>query len=699
MSEEPETSQRSQSQESLLQENSAIVRVSEGRRLSRAQRRRELALRMGIDESELSWTQKLPGFLRRNPEETESKPVSVPKLPLLVALMVLLPSSAAVIAIALLLRLPSVPDCPNVFWPTASASLRLYCAELTANKDTLEDLLKAIALVNELPQDHPLRADINHKIGNWSQAILKLGEGAFQEGKIAEALALADKIPNNVPVYDQVQKQTKEWKSIWDDADKIYRTAEDWLRQEKWTNAFHETTKLLDVPNNYWATTKYNELTNRIQGARNDGNKLAKARTVGEDGSLDNLLKAIKLLEAIQPNSYLHEAAMKEIKNFANKILDIAYGRVQAGKWQEGLEIASKIPESAQLNEEVDDLGMMARTTSQITPNNVKSLEGAIALLKKLPENRPLYTKAQDLVNRWQEEVADIKTLESARRLAQGGGLNELRGAIQQLQTIPSSNPRGKEAQGELTKWTRQLELLEDQPYLQRADQLALGGNTVALEAAIREVRKIGSGRSLYQEAQNRIQSWTEKSQKMQDQPYLDQAVQLANNGNYDSAISAAQRITPGRFFYAEARQKIEKWEALLSSEQNLKNARQAASGGTPDALESAIMLASKVPVSSSLRWKADDAINEWSQQLLTLALQQSDGNLQNAIGILQKIPPGSSAYAQAQSKLQSWQASLNPPPVEKPRKEERIEAAPATTNTPNTSNSSNTSNSPNSSL
>jgi len=38
--------------------------------------------------------------------------------------------------------------------PMASASLRLHCAQVAANKQTVDDLLEAIALVQALPSNH-----------------------------------------------------------------------------------------------------------------------------------------------------------------------------------------------------------------------------------------------------------------------------------------------------------------------------------------------------------------------------------------------------------------------------------------------------------------------------------------------------------------------------------------------------------------
>ena len=62
-------------------------------------------------------------------------------------------------AIASLLNLSSQSNCSKMFWPTASANDRFFCALEAANKRTADDLLSAIELVNALPQDHPMRPE------------------------------------------------------------------------------------------------------------------------------------------------------------------------------------------------------------------------------------------------------------------------------------------------------------------------------------------------------------------------------------------------------------------------------------------------------------------------------------------------------------------------------------------------------------
>ena len=571
------------------------------------------------------------------------------------------------VAISSLLNLTAQSNCSKIFWPTASANDRLFCAQEAASKRTADDLLHAIELVNALPKDHPLRSRINGQIDRWSQDILRLGNSSFQEGKLDEAIAIARKVPQDVPAYATVQKQIEKWQSTWNDAEKIYRTAIDHLRKEEWTLAFREATLLLDSGNTFWESAKYEELIKAIQATKAEGNKLVKARNKASEGGLDNLVTGIKLAQGIDQKSYLYQAANKLIAEFSKKVMDLAQKRLQAGDWQQAISISNKIPESANFKEQVQDFNELAQATAQALTGSVDGLSKAIDLAQKLKDGRPLYKQAQDLVGRWQQEVADVKILDVANGLAAPGGVKDLRAAIAQLQTIPESNPRSLEARSQIGRLTRQIELLEDSPYLQRANDLATTGDPNSLEAAVAQASRIGQGRALYGEAQGKIQAWIERRQRLQDQPFLDRAQQLAASGNLAGAIDMARRIRSGRALYEQARSTIRTWEAQVQGEQGLQSARQVAQAGTADALETAISLASQVPQSSSLRSQASEAIDEWSQRILALGVEQSSSDLAGAIAILKKIPSGSRAFEQARSQIKVWQESLNPPAAESP--------------------------------
>jgi hypothetical protein len=572
------------------------------------------------------------------------------------------------IAVAMLLKLPAAPNCPSIFWPMASASVRLHCAQVAANKQTVDDLLEAIALVKALPNNHPLREEINRFLEQWSLEILNLGDTAFQAGKLQEAIAIARKIPEDVPAYQAVEKQIERWQSIWSEAEAIYQAAEAQLPKQRWHQAFMTAVQLLNINNEYWATTKYEELKNRIETARSDGNKLAKAQSLAKTGRVADLLAAIKLAESIGANSYIYKDAQEVIPEFGHKMLDLAQEALDRRDTSAAIAIANQIPESTKLQLEAQDLVTIAQAWQSAWIGTIPSLEAAIVIAQKIAAERPLYNKAQELVARWQVEIEDVAHLDRARNLAQQGTVADLTAAIAEAQLVPDTNPRSSEANQEVNRWRRQVETIEDRPFLDRAENLAILEDVTSLQAAITEASQITRGRALYREAQSKIWNWTRKIQRSQDQPYLAQARLLASSGNLTSAITAAQQIRPGRALSREAQAAINDWRGQIQARLNWQEARQLALQGTPEALVQAIRLARRVPTTSPLRVDVNLVIAQWSQQMLNIARSRGESDIPGGIAIARQIPRGTDAYQAAQEQIRVWEKFLAPKePISEP--------------------------------
>ncbi len=130
-------------------------------------------------------------------------------------------------------------------------------------------------------------------------------------------------------------------------------------------------------------------MTEAIQVTRAEGNKLVKARNKASEGGFDNLVTGIKLAQGVEQNSYLYQAANKLIAEFSKKIMDIAQKRLQAGDWQQAIAMANKIPESANLKEQVQDFNELANATSQALSGSVDGLSKAIEIAQKLNSAPP----------------------------------------------------------------------------------------------------------------------------------------------------------------------------------------------------------------------------------------------------------------------------------------------------------------------
>jgi hypothetical protein len=601
-------------------------------------------------------------------------------------------------------------SCLSVDWFWASASTRIYCAQAYADRRTGEDLLRAIALVNELPEKHFLRNTINEQINEWSEDLLTLTEETFQEGKLEEAIGIARQIPKNKDNQKLVATKIEKWQGIWAKGEEIYGQVEDRLRAADTHGAFNQAIRLTNIGNRYWASTKYEQLVNLIQVAQEDAIKLDKAYLLLRKGRLDEIGEAVKLAEEVDPKSYAHVEAQKLLDKAGNQLLELAKARIYKDDWQNIIEITNKLPNKFTSKPESQDLLNLATAMSKAEQGLRVDLESAITFAQKVESNRPLYDKAQRLIARWQLEIQAVARLEKARELAASGDLGSVLAAIAEARQVPSSNPRYSEAQSLIQSWEGQVQSSQDEPYLTRANQLANIGTVSSLRDAIGQASFIPPGRALYPEAQNQIRRWTNQLQKLEDTPYLTQAQSQADVGNYTAAIATAQQITPDRALYAqaqskirdwssqvqgsedrpylqqaqseadlgnlrnaiaiakqipsdralyvEAQRKIGAWQGEVQAQDNLQAAYQFSYNNTPDDLKKAIQTARKIPVSSLSGSEAQEAMNRWSSQLLTMAQEVATNDPQKAIALAQTIPPTADAYQSAQAQIQIWQGS-----------------------------------------
>jgi len=603
------------------------------------------------------------------PSKTEAKPTRwVKSWVWWTVILTLIPGTITLVALAMLLKLPSAPNCPKIFWPLASASVRLHCAQLAASKQTVNDLLQAIALVRELPPNHPLRGEIDQFLAEWSQDILQLADQSFQAGNLNEAIATARQIPQDMKASQLADEQIQKWQTIWSGAEQMYHDTEKELGQRHWQSAFMLAAKMLRVDNKYWASTKYDQLNQLITTAREDGDKLGKAENLAASGRADNILQAIQIAESIEQSSYLYKQAKDSIPTFGRKMLALAQSKMDKRDADGALEIAREIPEIAGLQTEINDFIALGEAKQSAWIGSISGLQEAISQAQQIDNSRAIYPQAQELIARWQLEIQDINQLEQARTLASQGSIDDLTAAIAEAQNIPAQNPRGKEARQEIEHWNGEIETIQDQPYLDRAQQMASSEDEISLQAAITEASQIRQGRALYPQARKQIRTWQSKIERIQDQPYLDQARTLADSGDLKDAITTAQPIaSSGRALSGEAQASIDGWQEQIRSQENWRKAREVAQASTPEALVEAMHLANQVSNQSNLRTDANIAIDQWSEQLLDIARSQGQSNMETGIEIAKLVPRHTAAYNDAQKQIQVWQQSLNPQPEPSP--------------------------------
>jgi len=578
-------------------------------------------------------------------------------------------TAAGSLAFVSLVRLPQALECPRVFWPLASASLRVYCAQAAADDKDHRGLLDAIVLVDSLPTDHPLRPMVDRNIRRWSTELMDVAEELFQDGQLEEALDTAERIPydrleclDGECPEDFMKRRSKRWRTTWEKAEKIFSDSEKALINQKWNKAAEVAALLLSVENRYWRTAKYEEISAQVQEVRGTNSVLAKAKGLADKGDANSVIEAVRLAASISPKSRLYPIAKGALARYGQQLMSLAEETLDNKDLSETLNILDNVPKQANLEKEVRDFRTIARAQSRTWTGRVSDIQSAISDVRKIGLDRPYYTKAQTLITRWQTDIKDLARLQKAEQLAASGNIPSLVAAISEASLIPETNPRYDDARAMISGWTATIQTQEDQPILDRAEQLSQSATAEGYQAAISEASRIGRGRALYDSAQSRTADWREKLQWLQDQPFLAQARALAASGNLPGAIASAQQIGSGRALYSEAQDAIRSWQSRVDSENSLITARgYAQDGWNPDSLLRAIEAADRVPVSSSLRYDANLEIATWSNRLLQIAIDQSNVDVYAAIDTARLVPSWTDAYGAAQARIDGWQALLQP--------------------------------------
>jgi hypothetical protein len=573
-------------------------------------------------------------------------------------------SGIGIVSAVSLFRIPNLPNCRAIFWLTASATTRLQCADAYAEQRTLDGYLDAIALVDALPADHPLRGEIDLQIEAWAEEILTLAEATFQAGQLSDAIAMVRRIPDQTSAAAAVGAQVGEWNQIWEQAETMYAASEQDLNALDFQEAFNKAIQLLQVGNDYWETVKFNELTTRITAAREDLNELGRAKRLAKQGTVKAMEEAIAIAKSIDSQSPVRPEAQTVLRQLGRDLIAMAEDALARRDAATASQFLDTIPSELEMQAETADMRTIIDASTLAWRGGITGLEGGIVRLQSISSDRPLYARAQTLMRRWQDEVQGRSQLEWARQLATPGTVADLQVAIAEAQQISRTNPAWDDAEAEIGRWRAQIQTTQDRPILMQADQLAQAGD---LSGAIAVARRVTTGRALYSEASDKINRWQGQIQRAEDGPILAQAQQLASSGQLQEAITVASRINDGRVLYGDAQADIRRWREQLQGQQNLQRAYLLAQRGNVDALVSAIRLAQAIPDSSAEKTEANQALTRWSWDIFRMAETEAQYSLQRAIDIAEKVPAQTEAYAEAQLKLREWRSRLDQSPGESP--------------------------------
>ncbi|MEX0272292.1 hypothetical protein AB3R30_24560 [Leptolyngbyaceae cyanobacterium UHCC 1019] len=343
-----------------------------------------------------------------------------------IGLIVLLPLGTGGLGIWLLSKMDDV-ECQTVWLsPLATESTRLYCAQVTADRRTATDLAEAIKLADSISLGHPLRQDGDRLIQQWSNLLLELGDAAFQNGKLEDAITLLESVPDSTKLHSSATQRIEQWRTTWKQAEDIFQKVQDAIATDDLVIAFAEARTLLKIDNEYWRTTRFQEVVNQIQTAKE--NKSAQAAT-------DRKKKI-----ASSPFENLRPLTTNELMS----------------RWQK--------------EQDQEASNYLRKARSLAATGEVHRLRDAIGEAQMVLSGSAEYTQAQQLIKDWSNQIETIEdrpALNRAITLARKGDIASLEAAITEANRIYFGRALYREAQANIDQWSAQVRQLYDRQYAQ----------------------------------------------------------------------------------------------------------------------------------------------------------------------------------------------------------------------------------------
>jgi hypothetical protein len=529
-------------------------------------------------------------------------------------------SITAIGAIIWLGRVPPATDCNKIGLLSADSE-RLYCAQQAAQTGDPEKILAAMNLVKGWSKDHPMYSQATSAMGQWSEMLLIEARDRLSKNDLDGAVKLAQQIPNMSPLFGQVQEEISFWQVERNRGQQLFEKIQTALRRQLWNDASGLLAKLALVDDPSWQTRLPN-LRKQLGDEKQAGVFLEQAKAFAQKHPADKFGDAIRLVLPMNRQTFVWEAAQKQIQQWRDQLLEQAARHLQKNDIQAANNLIASLPADIAMTPVQQDLVRVARATAvsgdaqNPAPllNQLWGLMVADTATNQIDPTSPYYKQAQALRPQLEMQAEDAVQIQIAQALANFGQLSSLDLAIKQVEQLGAKRPRRLEAQTLLATWRKDAQALADRPVLKQSELLAKAGGLDQLRAAVTLVDRIPKGRSIYAKAQAQKGEWVAQIQTIEDKPILNEARSVAQSGRLGKAIQIASQIRSGRALYGDAQESIWGWSAELQAIVDRERLAQAQALAAQGSLTRAIGVAAQIN-SGAVAGEAQQSIGRWSAE------------------------------------------------------------------------------------
>ncbi|NEQ98330.1 MAG: hypothetical protein F6K30_16695, partial [Cyanothece sp. SIO2G6] len=579
----------------------------------------------GVIKADADMPAMVPEDLRRRRRQRQKRSLFTGLAwPILWLLMLTGLAGSGGLAFLWMTSLPPSLDCKELS-PLSADAKRLHCADIAAASGQLEDIQAGFDLVRPWSSRHPLFPKAQEVMATWTGDVIAMAETTLYSKGLTEALALLATVPSTSPLYDQVAQRQQEWQGLWDQGETIEQTALAAIQAAQWDVAAQQVVEMGKLNHPYWRQERANVLSLRVVAERQGLEIYQQAQQMAIASNPESLATALTELQKIQPQTLVWQQAQADLTQWSEVIAQESQRRFQAGDMEGMLALVQALPATPELLPQINDLMKIGYAQRQADDDPENWTPGLIPVAKfltalttaaQVEADSPFYDYTQIQLTGWQQQLQDLTQLQLAQAIAATGHRFALDIAIDQASLVAKGQPRRLQAQTLIADWRLDIERVEDRADLALAHQMAAPGTLAALARAIAQAETIEANRVLRPDADQAITQWVTQMQIIEDQPILDRATELATTGDWQAAIAEARTIGRDRALYDTAQDQIGNWQAAIVVAEHRALLAQARSLAAQVRLTAAINLARSIPASStSVYTEAQGAIAQWSRE------------------------------------------------------------------------------------
>ncbi|HEY9887858.1 MAG TPA: hypothetical protein V6D02_05615 [Candidatus Obscuribacterales bacterium] len=572
-------------------------------------------------------------------------------------------------AMAWLTRIPPLPDCEDVSQVVTDGD-RLLCAQTAMRAGSAASLSQAVQLTATFAEGHPLYQEALPVLTEASERLLEKATAKMHEGDLPTAISWAGQIPLNTPLRETAQANIWNWQQEWKQGQEIANAIEQAIAARDWAAATAGLGQLKLLTSDYWLSERHQALQQAQQLEETAWGQIEQARGLANTGDPANLGQALVIAQRVNLASQAWQDAQADINRWSQNLLLYSFQRWELGDVEGAIAAVQKVPPDPNLAPEAQDLIQFShamRLAGQAQRENpgymqLFQLMEAIHAAEKIAPDSTFYPTAQQSMQGWKAELEDLRTLQFAKGVAglrQGWAYDQ---AAQLAWTVELGRPRRLHAQTLIAHWEDETERIVDRPFLTRATALAKKGTIPALQAAIAEARQVALGRALRLDAQTAIAAWLDQIEIIQDQPILNEANQLATANQLPEAIAIAQQIPNERALYEQAQAMITEWTRTLQIEEDSPLLARAKSLAYEGSLTDAIGVAAQIAPGRALYGEAQAAIDLWEAERAYIWAQSAEAARQREAAQQPEASP-----SDTEDTAPPLSAPLPPPPATNP--------------------------------